>query len=46
MIIPTYKQYLEQGKIEITTSPYYHPILPIMLDIKSAQKNVLFRLLS
>lgn len=40
MIIPSYKQYLEKGKIEITTSPYYHPILPILLDIKSAQKNL------
>ena len=34
-IIPTYKEFLEKGKIEITTSPYYHPILPILLDIKS-----------
>jgi alpha-amylase/alpha-mannosidase (GH57 family) len=41
MIIPTYKEYLEKGKIEITTSPYYHPILPILLDVQSAQKNLL-----
>jgi len=41
LIIPTYKEYLEKGKIEITTSPYYHPILPILLDAKSAQKNLL-----
>ena len=34
-IIPTYKAMLEKGKIEITTSPYYHPILPILLDLKS-----------
>lgn len=34
-IIPTYKEYLEKGKIEITTSPYYHPILPILLDFKN-----------
>lgn len=40
MIIPTYKEFLEQGKIEITTSPYYHPILPILLDIKSSQKGL------
>lgn len=40
MIIPKYKEFLEKGKIEITTSPYYHPILPAMLDIKSAQKNL------
>ena len=37
-IIPTYKKYLQCGKIEITTSPYYHPILPILLDIKSIKR--------
>lgn len=40
LIIPTYKEFLEKGRIEITTSPYYHPILPILLDSKSAQKNL------
>ncbi len=40
MIIPKYKEYLEKGRIEITTSPYYHPILPILLDIKTAQKKL------
>ena len=29
-IIPTYKEYLSENRIEITTSPYYHPILPIL----------------
>lgn len=40
MIIPTYKNFLNKGQIEITTSPYYHAILPILLDVKSAQKNL------
>ncbi|MDD3437259.1 MAG: glycoside hydrolase family 57 protein, partial [Candidatus Gastranaerophilales bacterium] len=40
MIIPKYKEYLEKGKIDITTSPYYHPIIPILLDIKSSQKHL------
>lgn len=40
MIIPTYKEFLEKGKIEITTSPYFHPIIPILLDMKSSQKNL------
>ena len=35
-IIPTYKKLLEKGKIEITTSPYYHPILPILEDVNVA----------
>lgn len=38
-IIPAYKDFMEKGKIEITTSPYYHPILPILLDIKDTLKN-------
>ena len=33
-IVPEYKELIEQGKIEVTTSPFYHPILPILLDIK------------
>ena len=33
-IVPEYKELIEKGKIEVTTSPFYHPILPILLDIK------------
>lgn len=40
MIIPTYKDFWTKGRIDVTTSPYYHPILPIMLDIKDSQKNL------
>lgn len=40
MIIPKYKEYWEKGRIEVTTSPYYHPIVPILLDMKSTQKNL------
>ena len=39
-IIPTYKKYLSEGRIEMTTSPYYHAILPILADIKAATKSV------
>ena len=38
-IIPTLKKLIEKNKIEITTSPYYHPILPILLDYKNIKKN-------
>lgn len=37
-IVPAYKKYLEKNRIEITTSPYYHPILPILLENKSIKK--------
>ena len=40
-IIPTYKKYIAEGRIEMTTSPYYHAILPILADIKTSTKNVL-----
>lgn len=40
-IIPTYRDFIEKNRIEVTTSPYYHPILPILLDIQSSQKNLL-----
>ena len=38
-IIPAYKKYQEDGRIEISTSPYYHPILPVLLDINDVKKS-------
>ena len=31
-IIPTFKKFQDEGRIEILTSPYNHPILPILLN--------------
>jgi alpha-amylase/alpha-mannosidase (GH57 family) len=31
-IIPTYRRMQDQGIIEISTTPFYHPILPILID--------------
>ena len=39
-IIPTYKRYIEEGRVELTTSPYYHPILPILCDYETTTKNL------
>jgi alpha-amylase/alpha-mannosidase (GH57 family) len=36
-ILPKYAQMSEQGIVELTTSPYYHPILPLLCDTDSAQ---------
>jgi alpha-amylase/alpha-mannosidase (GH57 family) len=36
-VIPTYKSMQESGQIEITTTPYYHPILPLLIDTDSAK---------
>lgn len=35
-LIPRYKALLTRKQIEISTTPYYHPILPLLLDFKSA----------
>ena len=37
MIIPEYKKMMERGQIEVTTSPYYHPILPLLCDTEVAR---------
>lgn len=36
-IIPTYRALQDEGQIEIITSPYYHPILPLLIDTNSAK---------
>ncbi|MDD3594221.1 MAG: glycoside hydrolase family 57 protein [Candidatus Gastranaerophilales bacterium] len=36
-IIPSYKRLLDEGRIEISTSPYYHPIIPLMIDFEKAK---------
>ena len=34
-LIPRYKALMQAKQIEISTTPYYHPILPLLLDFKS-----------
>lgn len=36
-IIPLYKRLHDEGLIELAVSPYYHPILPLLCDIRIAQ---------
>lgn len=38
-IVPQYKKYQQAGRIEISVSPYYHPILPLLLDINETEKS-------
>lgn len=35
-VIPAYRQAAERGQIELTTSPYYHPIMPLLCDSRVA----------
>jgi alpha-amylase/alpha-mannosidase (GH57 family) len=37
-IIPLHKQLAERGQVELTTTPYFHPILPLLLDKKLARE--------
>ncbi len=36
-ILPTYRALQERGQVELTTSPYYHPILPLLIDVRLAR---------
>ncbi|MBI4712106.1 MAG: glycoside hydrolase [Planctomycetes bacterium] len=36
-IIPLHRRLQESGQIEITTTPFYHPILPLLVDMSSAR---------
>ncbi len=36
-VIPKYKEMQQKGQIEITVTPYFHPILPLLLDTNSAK---------
>jgi len=37
-IIPTYKRLQEEGRIEVSVSPFYHPLLPLLCDNYSAEE--------
>ncbi len=36
-IIPFYKKLMDKGQIEITTTPFNHPIAPLLFDIQNAK---------
>ncbi|MDR0664968.1 MAG: glycoside hydrolase [Helicobacteraceae bacterium] len=38
-ILRAYKTMQEQGKIAVFTTPFYHPILPLLLDMNSAKAS-------
>lgn len=39
-LIPRYRVLLEVGKIELSTTPHYHPIAPLLLDFASARESL------
>jgi alpha-amylase/alpha-mannosidase (GH57 family) len=39
-IIPRYKKLVASGQVELSMSPYAHPILPLLLDFNHARQSV------
>ena len=37
-VLPLHRKLAESGQIELTTTPFYHPILPLLLDKKLARE--------
>ncbi|MCX6074305.1 MAG: glycoside hydrolase family 57 protein [Campylobacterales bacterium] len=37
-ILPFYKELQEKGVISISTTPYFHPILPLLLDMENGKR--------
>src|SRR5262245_39691101 len=37
-ILPAYRALHERGQVELSASPYYHPILPLLIDVRSLQR--------
>src|SRR5437764_8583072 len=37
-VLPLQQQLAERGQIELTTTPFYHPILPLLFDKKLARE--------
>ncbi len=31
-VLPVYREFAARGQIEISTTPFYHPILPLVCD--------------
>ena len=37
-ILQEYRELAESGQVELTTTPFYHPILPLLVDTDSAKR--------
>jgi alpha-amylase/alpha-mannosidase (GH57 family) len=39
-VIPRYRALAQRGQIELSTTPHYHPLSPLMLDFRSARESL------
>jgi alpha-amylase/alpha-mannosidase (GH57 family) len=37
-ILPLYRRLMEGGQVEVSVSPYYHPIIPLLCDNRAARE--------
>ncbi|NLF06760.1 MAG: alpha-amylase/alpha-mannosidase [Pirellulaceae bacterium] len=37
-VVPLHRELMERGQIELTTTPFYHPILPLLYDKRLARR--------
>jgi alpha-amylase/alpha-mannosidase (GH57 family) len=37
-VVPLHRELQERGQVELTTTPYYHPILPLLWDKRQARR--------
>ncbi len=37
-VLPRWKRLADRGQVELTTTPYYHPILPLVCDTDAARR--------
>ena len=38
-VVPLHKELRDAGRLEITTTPFYHPILPLLVNLSSARET-------
>ena len=43
-VIPDYKRLWQDGRVELTTSAYYHPLLPLIFDIRVGGETLMPKL--
>ena len=37
-VLPLYRKLAERGQVELSSSPYYHPIVPLLIDSEHARR--------
>ena len=37
-VVPLHRELVRRGQVELTTSPFFHPILPLLVDKKTARE--------